>query len=72
MSSLSELIIREKTTAERLHQAEAWAKQSVAILDKPENADAPICAQSLGVAFFNLASVLEVWISITVRRFDND
>jgi len=63
MSTLSALILQGSPTPERLHQAEAWARQALSIIEqsKPKSSlDNGLCEQALAVTFFNLASIREV------------
>ncbi|TFK49177.1 hypothetical protein OE88DRAFT_1663615 [Heliocybe sulcata] len=66
MSSLSELIMRRTPTPENLHQAEAWAQQALAVVNKtvktargdPEQIAG--CEAALGAVLFNLGSLREM------------
>jgi hypothetical protein len=67
MGNLSELISRGQPTPERLHQAEAWAKQALGILQRATEdtkGQSAICEEALVAAFFNLAALKEVCVGI--------
>ncbi|KZT23713.1 hypothetical protein NEOLEDRAFT_1136204 [Neolentinus lepideus HHB14362 ss-1] len=66
MSNLSELIMRGSPTPDKLHQAEAWAQQALAVVNKttktargnPEQIAG--CEETLGAVLFNLGSLREM------------
>lgn len=75
MNNLSELIMRRSITPEVRHQAEAWARQSLGVIESAEKMPLPrtgwfnstqdmtvrrTCDQVLGVALFNLGILREV------------
>lgn len=64
MGNLSELIIRGKPTPEKLQQAESWAKQSLAILQRTRRQyePIPICEYAYAAALFNIGMLREVSI----------
>ncbi|EPQ50123.1 hypothetical protein GLOTRDRAFT_82573 [Gloeophyllum trabeum ATCC 11539] len=65
MSNLSELIMRGAPTPDKLHQAEAWAQQALAVINKttkthrgnPEQIAG--CEHALAAVLFNLGSLRE-------------
>jgi hypothetical protein len=65
MNNLSELILRGTLTPEKLHQAEAWARKALEVIEKTKAgagymADLSMCEQATAVTLFNLASIREV------------
>lgn len=66
MNNLSDLIMRGAPTPERLHQAEAWAKQALAIIQKTKATSSGhpertlTCEHALAAVLFNLGSLREV------------
>jgi hypothetical protein len=63
MNNLSELIMRGEPTPEKLHQAEAWAKQGLSILEKTKQTSREqisTCELALVYAYFNLGILHEV------------
>ncbi|KAK0474213.1 hypothetical protein IW261DRAFT_1499438 [Armillaria novae-zelandiae] len=62
MGNLSELIIRGKPTPEKLQQAESWAKQSLAILQRTRRQyePIPICEYAYAAALFNIGMLREM------------
>jgi len=70
MGHLSELIIRGGTAppAERLQQAEAWARKSLSILQstrRQSGTQIPMCEIAYTVALFNVGVMREVLISLS-------
>jgi hypothetical protein len=75
MNNLSELIIRGAPTPEKIHQAEAWAKQADSVIQKTkqlakgEPERAKLCEHVLTAVLFNLASLREVlYFLMTLHR----
>ncbi|KAA1472550.1 hypothetical protein DENSPDRAFT_838861 [Dentipellis sp. KUC8613] len=67
MNNLSELIMRGAPTPEKLHQAEAWARNALALIEKTkssnpkkQNDELQVCEEALAVTLFNLASIQEM------------
>ncbi|KAI0052142.1 hypothetical protein FA95DRAFT_1553815 [Auriscalpium vulgare] len=66
MSNLSELFMRGASTAAKLHQAEAWARQALALIEKTKarsnsrSDELQICEQALAVTLFNLGAIREM------------
>ncbi|KAG7090179.1 hypothetical protein E1B28_011786 [Marasmius oreades] len=64
MGDLSELLMRGKPTPERIHQAEAWATQALAVLQKTRGElnrkEIRICEAAYAAALFNVAAFKEM------------
>ncbi|KAF9262498.1 hypothetical protein L218DRAFT_945333 [Marasmius fiardii PR-910] len=64
MGSLSELLMRGKPTPERIHQAEAWATQALAVLQKTRGGlnrkQIWTCEAAYAAALFNVAAFKEM------------
>lgn len=66
MSNLSELIIRNSSTPDKLHQADAWAKQALDVIKKTKETARgdpkrlSTCEHALAAVLFNLGSLREV------------
>ncbi|KAI0029123.1 hypothetical protein K488DRAFT_57122, partial [Vararia minispora EC-137] len=65
MNNLSELILRGKLTPEKIHQAEAWARKALEVIDKTKAgasylSGVSMCEQATAVTLFNLATIREM------------
>ncbi|THH19114.1 hypothetical protein EW146_g1984 [Bondarzewia mesenterica] len=66
MSNLSELLMRGSPTPQKLHQADAWARQALSVIEKTQKnsrgppGDLETCEQALAATLFNLASLREM------------
>jgi hypothetical protein len=66
MNNLSELIMRGTPTPDKIHQAEAWARQAEGIIQKTKESTkgdsdrAKICEYALAAVLFNLGSLREM------------
>jgi hypothetical protein len=73
MSNLAELLIRTSPTPEKLHQAEEWAKQASAVIQRTTRATSSLpttCEHALSAVLFNLGALREVGIpSYTHEHF---
>ncbi|KAL0581357.1 hypothetical protein V5O48_000733 [Marasmius crinis-equi] len=71
MGNLSELLMRGAPTPERIHQAEAWAAQSLAVLQKARgetNGTIGTCEMAYAVALFNVAAFKEMAKDFSTAR----
>ncbi|KAI0066840.1 hypothetical protein BV25DRAFT_1795961 [Artomyces pyxidatus] len=62
MSNLSDLFMRGARTTATLHQAEAWARQALSLIEKTRSKSGngiDICEQAFAVTLFNLGSIRE-------------
>ena len=66
MNNLAELAIRDEPTATKRKQAEAWARQGLATIEKTkasargDEEGLMLCEEALAAVLFNLGSLLEV------------
>lgn len=82
MNNLSEVIMRRPPTPEIRHQAEAWARQALAVIERAEKLPLPrkgwlglsedkdarsTCDQVLGAVLFNVGMLREVRIFTNLR-----
>lgn len=73
MGNLSELILRRpgNPTPERLHQAEAWAKQALVVVQKTRKQHEPtaMCEFAYAAALFNVGMMREVRLLLSLSIF---
>lgn len=84
MNNLSEIIMRQTPTPEIRHQAEAWARQALAVIERAEKMPPPrkgwfgfsedmnvcsTCDQVLGAVLFNIGILREVRIVTNLCRW---
>jgi hypothetical protein len=62
MNNLSELFVRESPTPDKLHQAEAWAKQALGIVQRIKETahQLSVCESALAAILINLGTLREV------------
>jgi len=85
MNNLSEIIMHQSPTPEIRHQAEAWARQALAVIERAEKMSLPrqgwfgssedtdvcsTCDQVLGAVLFNIGILREVKIITNLCRWD--